>query len=50
MTESFGNIRDTTLAEAIEKPGFKKYRDINKDKILVCKDCEFRNMCVDSSP
>lgn len=25
MKESFGNIKDTTLSEAIEKPGFKKY-------------------------
>ena len=25
MTKSFGNIKDNTLAEAIEKPGFKKY-------------------------
>jgi SPASM domain peptide maturase of grasp-with-spasm system len=47
MNESFGNISDTTLAEAIEKPGFKKYWDINKDKIHVCKDCEFRYICTD---
>lgn len=47
MSESFGNIRDNTLAEAIEKPGFKKYWDINKDKIHVCKDCEYRYICTD---
>jgi SPASM domain peptide maturase of grasp-with-spasm system len=47
MKESYGNIRDTTLAEALEKPGFKKYWDINKDKIHVCKDCEFRYICTD---
>ncbi len=47
MTESFGNIKTTTLMEAIEKPGFKKYWDINKDKIHVCKDCEFRYVCTD---
>ena len=47
MRESFGNIKDTTLAEAIEKTGFKKYWDINKDKIHVCKDCEFRHVCTD---
>jgi len=47
MAESFGNIRDTTLAEAIEKPGFKKYWNINKDQIAVCKDCEFRYICTD---
>lgn len=47
MKESFGNIRDTTLSEAIEKPGFKNYWDTNKDKIHVCKDCEFRYICTD---
>lgn len=47
MKESFGNIKDTTLTEAIEKQGFKKYWNINKDKIHVCKDCEFRYICTD---
>lgn len=47
MPESFGNIKDTTLAEAIEKPGFKKYWNITKDQIAVCKDCEFRYICTD---
>lgn len=47
MSKSFGNIKDTTLAEAIEKPGFKDLWDINKDKIHVCKDCEFRYICTD---
>ncbi|MFM2392225.1 MAG: hypothetical protein RLZZ546_202 [Bacteroidota bacterium] len=47
MSESFGNIRNTTLAEAIELPQFKKYWDINKDMIHVCKDCEFRYICTD---
>lgn len=47
MPESFGNIRDTTLMEAIEKPGFKKYWNITKDQIAVCKDCEFRYICTD---
>ncbi len=47
MPESFGNIRDTTLAEAIEKPGFTKYWNITKDQIHVCKDCEYRYICTD---
>ena len=47
MKESFGNIKDTSLEVAIEKPGFKKYWDLNKDKIHVCKDCEFRYICTD---
>ena len=47
MQKSYGNIKDTTLQEAIEKPGFKDYWFINKDRIDVCKDCEFRYMCTD---
>jgi len=47
MKESYGNIRDTTLQEALEKPGFKKYWNINKDQVEVCKDCEFRYICTD---
>jgi SPASM domain peptide maturase of grasp-with-spasm system len=47
MSRSFGNIKDTTLKEAIEKEGFKDLWFINKDKIDVCRDCEFRYMCMD---
>jgi len=47
MMESFGNISNTSLSEAIKKEDFKKYWDINKDKILVCQDCEFRYICTD---
>jgi SPASM domain peptide maturase of grasp-with-spasm system len=47
MTKSYGNIRDTTLIEAIEKPGFKDMWFIHKDQIEVCKDCEFRHICTD---
>ena len=47
MKESFGNIKDTTLKEALNKKGFKKLWNINKDKIKVCQDCEFRYICTD---
>lgn len=47
MTKSYGNIRDTTLQEAIDKPGFKDMWFIHKDQIDVCKDCEFRHICTD---
>ncbi len=47
MEKSFGNIKDTTLKEAIEKKDFKDLWFIHKDKIEVCKDCEFRHMCSD---
>lgn len=47
MAKSYGNIKDTTLQEAIDKPGFKDMWYINKDQVSVCKDCEFRYICTD---
>lgn len=47
MAQSFGNIKDTTLQEALDHPDFKKYWNITKDQIEVCKDCEFRHICTD---
>lgn len=47
MSQSFGNIRDTTLEQALNHPDFKKYWNIKKDDIEVCKDCEFRHVCTD---
>lgn len=47
MLESYGNVENTSLEEAINKGGFKKYWDITKDQIEVCKDCEFRHICTD---
>ena len=45
--QSFGNIKDSTLEQALNHPDFKKYWNITKDQIDVCKDCEFRHMCTD---
>ncbi len=47
MPQSFGNIKDTTLQDALEHPDFKKYWNVTKDQIEVCKDCEFRYICTD---
>jgi SPASM domain peptide maturase of grasp-with-spasm system len=47
MPQSFGNIKDTTLEEAVNHKDFKKYWNVNKDMIAVCKDCEFRHICTD---
>jgi len=47
MSKSFGNIKNTSLQEAIKNKDFKKYWNINKDQIHVCKDCEFRHICTD---
>ena len=47
MPQSFGNIKDTTLEEALNHQDFKKYWNLTKDNIEVCKDCEFRYICTD---
>jgi SPASM domain peptide maturase of grasp-with-spasm system len=47
MPQSYGNIKDTRLKEALNHPDFKKYWNVNKDMIAVCKDCEFRHICTD---
>jgi len=47
MQHSFGNIKDTLLEDVIEIDEFKKYWNLSKNEILVCKDCEYRNVCTD---
>jgi len=47
MAQSFGNIKNTTLENALNHPEFKKYWGLTKDSIEVCRDCEFRYICTD---
>lgn len=47
MNFSYGNIKSTRLEEGLSRDGFKKYWQINKDQIEVCRDCEFRYICSD---
>ncbi|WP_448635431.1 grasp-with-spasm system SPASM domain peptide maturase [Pedobacter panaciterrae] len=47
MKETFGNLKEVKISEAIKSKDFKKYWNITKDQILTCKDCEFRNVCTD---
>lgn len=47
MNECFGNIKDVTLEDAINHQNFKKYWNVTKDHIEVCKVCEFRYICTD---
>lgn len=47
LSQCFGNIKNTTLEEAIYHKDFKKYWNLTKDDIEVCKDCEFRYVCTD---
>lgn len=47
MTKSYGNVQHTTLGAALEKKGFQEVWTMSKDKVNVCKYCEFRYMCTD---
>jgi SPASM domain peptide maturase of grasp-with-spasm system len=47
MSQSYGNIENTTLKDVSKIKAFKKYWNITKDDIKVCKDCEFRYICTD---
>ncbi|SMP06303.1 grasp-with-spasm system SPASM domain peptide maturase [Chryseobacterium profundimaris] len=47
MKESFGNISEISLSKASGMPSLKKYWNVKKDDIEVCKDCEFRYICTD---
>jgi len=47
MSKSFGNIENTSFEKALKVKDFKKYWNVSKDEIDVCKDCEFRYICTD---
>jgi len=48
MDNSYGNLsQDINLRNIIENKTFKRFWDISKDKVLVCKDCEYRYCCTD---
>jgi hypothetical protein len=50
--EEFGCVEDISspgkLKEIIASPEFQKYWHVHKELCDVCKDCEFRHMCVDN--
>jgi len=48
LSESFGNVKDTLLKDAIEQDGFQALWHVKKEETKVCQDCEFRYMCVDA--
>jgi len=45
--KNFGNISNNKFSNIIENKDFNYLWDINKDNIEICKDCEFRYMCID---
>jgi len=47
LPASYGNIKYNLLKDALNEPGFKKYWNITKDNVAVCRDCEFRYICTD---
>lgn len=47
MQKSFGNIKRKTLNDILLNDDFKSVWALNKDKIDVCKKCEFRHICTD---
>ncbi|MCX2575957.1 grasp-with-spasm system SPASM domain peptide maturase [Pedobacter sandarakinus] len=45
--QSFGNIHEHLIKDVITNE-FKILWNVSKDKIAVCRDCEYRFMCVDN--
>lgn len=48
LEQSFGNIKDTKLIDVVLQKEFQALWSITKDQTKICKDCEFRYMCIDS--
>lgn len=47
MKKHYGNINEVDLKMVVKTEEFQKLWYIKKDDIKVCKDCEFRHMCMD---
>lgn len=47
MSAHFGNVKDTTLQEALGRTDFKELWKVSKNQISTCKECEFRHVCTD---
>ncbi|MFT4073811.1 MAG: grasp-with-spasm system SPASM domain peptide maturase [Dysgonamonadaceae bacterium] len=47
MKYSYGNIRNTNLETVITQDTYQSISGLRKEKIKVCKDCEFRDICTD---
>ncbi len=49
-TGHFGNVTTHLLKEIVEQTDFQRIWSARKDDTRVCKDCEYRYMCVDNRP
>jgi SPASM domain peptide maturase of grasp-with-spasm system len=47
MKKDYGIYSKKNLVNALKAKEYSEYSNITKDQILVCKDCEFRNICTD---
>jgi SPASM domain peptide maturase of grasp-with-spasm system len=47
MNKSFGNHKYISLIDAVNDKIFKEMWYLNKDKIKICQECEFRYACTD---
>jgi SPASM domain peptide maturase of grasp-with-spasm system len=47
LKKVFGNIKENKIEQILQVKDFKALWKINKDKVSVCKDCEYRNICTD---
>lgn len=47
MKATFGLSNSTALRDVVSEPAFRKYWNVKKDDIEVCRDCEFRHICTD---
>ena len=45
--QRFGRVGETPIAGAMSQPGFRRLWGITKDRVDVCRDCEFRRICPD---
>jgi len=48
MDEEHGNFNLKPISEVISDDRFRNLWNIKKDEIAVCKDCEYRYMCLDN--
>ncbi|MDE5510619.1 grasp-with-spasm system SPASM domain peptide maturase [Elizabethkingia meningoseptica] len=47
MPKVFGNVKISSLEDALKHSEFREYWNLSKDHIETCKDCEFRYICTD---
>ncbi|WP_125719648.1 grasp-with-spasm system SPASM domain peptide maturase [Flavobacterium ustbae] len=47
MKKKFGNIASSNFKDIIRNPDFIFFWNLNKDQVSICKDCEFRHVCMD---